>query len=311
MPETKITREDRQRISSMYESGQSIRKIADAMELTYTSVNRILHQEGALMRKPGGSQALGQKLPTYSRTTPEERAQIVSLHRSGLTVREVVKKTDRSYGTVYNIVKEAQATMAALEAIQEEEEARSMKVERTHQIQDREPMIELWELYCRIFEDVNTRAVQRHMMSWDEFRAVMLDLDVIKYVVRMEDGSARGISVLTNKLKAWPLISPDYFRVHFPDFYEREAIWYCGFVGMEQVQGRRVTHGFRALVCAMLEDIHSNQGMTVMDFCMYNAARKKLPDVTASLLESLYPRTVSEKIDQQEFWAYRFDGTKP
>lgn len=183
-----------------------------------------------------------------------------------------------------------------------------MKVIRTLDMPHSDDVDEGWQMYCRIFDSVNTEAAQRHLMYWDEFLAVMQDDSVIKYFLQNDDGSLTGLSVLTNRLKSWPLISAPYFEKYFPDYYARDAIWYCGFVGVERSGTSKPVHGFRTLVCAMLEDIHSNNGMTVMDFCHYNVARKRLPYVTASLLESLHPDTRMAQIDAQQFWAYRFDG---
>ena len=183
-----------------------------------------------------------------------------------------------------------------------------MKVERVPHIADREQVMYLWEMYNRIFKEVNTMAAQRHLMNWDEFIDVMYTPYVTKYVLHDHDGRIVGLSTLTNTLTAWPLISPEFFARTFPDYYERDAIWYCGFVGVDRFSSIKPVHGFRALVCEMLEDIHSNNGMTVMDFCTYNVARKRLPHITQALLTSLYPKTTAGRIDSQEFWAYRFDG---
>lgn len=158
-----------------------------------------------------------------------------------------------------------------------------------------------WELYEEVFAEVNDLAAQRHLMTYAEFQTVYHDGDVRKFYAHDEAGRLIGMATLTNNLAAWPLISPQYFARRWPHFYARRAIWYCGFVGARPNQ-----HAFRNLVTDMYHLIHSNDGMTAMDFCTHNCITRRLPDATLKLLGRLDPTTSMEVADQQTFIVYHF-----
>lgn len=163
---------------------------------------------------------------------------------------------------------------------------------------------EAWKFYCEVFEEINTLAVNRHLLTSVEFSGVMWESRIIKYVARDEAGNLVGMSVMTNHLDKWPLISPQYFQRHYPFFWRREAIWYVGFVG-----AKPGTKGvFPALLEAMLKPVQESDGMVVVDFCTENVQMKDLPRRTSFILNNLNPKTQHTHLDSQEFHAWRFDG---
>jgi hypothetical protein len=90
---------------------------------------------------------------------------------------------------------------------------------------------EAWSLYVQLFTEVDELAAQRHLMTYDEFAEVYHDPRVLKFY-EFDRGSLIGMSVLTQHLDAWPLISPRFFARRWPAHYSRQAIWYVGFVGV-------------------------------------------------------------------------------
>lgn len=165
-------------------------------------------------------------------------------------------------------------------------------------------LAEAWDMYAGIFTDINTMAAQRHLMTRQEFTTVYHDPRVLKFYVHDQAGNLTGMSVLTQHLNAWPLISPPYFARRWPQHYARQAIWYVGFVGVQPHQ----RHGFRQLVNDMYAHVISNAGIVVMDFCTYNITRRRLPAITLKLLGGINAAADMETTDAQSFVVYRFDG---
>lgn len=163
---------------------------------------------------------------------------------------------------------------------------------------------EAWLFYLRTFDRIDELAAQRHLMTQDEFDHVALDPRVQKYLAVSDGGRLVGMSTITNDLDAWPMVSPRYFAKHWPDRYERRAIWYIGFVGVSR-EGRR-EHAFRELITTMYPQVADSDGMTVMDYCAYNADVMNMPGVTIKLLQSINPTATGGRIDTQGFYAYEF-----
>jgi hypothetical protein len=164
------------------------------------------------------------------------------------------------------------------------------------------PVAEAWALYADTFAEVNELAAQRHLMTLDEFVDVYHNPNVRKFFA-YDGGELVGMSVLTNKLDEWPLISPRYFARRWPEQYEREAIWYIGFVGVTPNH----SHSFRDLIRQMYAYVISNNGMGVMDFCTYNLVDRRLGEVTHKLLSHINRDASMEVVDAQTTVLYRFD----
>jgi hypothetical protein len=158
-------------------------------------------------------------------------------------------------------------------------------------------------LYSDLFTGINTLAAQRHLMTDAEFAEVFYDPRILKFYVHDDAGDLAGMSVLTQDLTAWPLISPPYFARHWPEHHERQAIWYVGFVGVRPTH----PHGFRELVNGMYPYVKANRGIAIMDFCSLNTDRKRLPAITLKLLTWMNPTAGMQSIDSQNFVLYHFD----
>lgn len=167
---------------------------------------------------------------------------------------------------------------------------------------------EAWTVYEETFAEINELAAQRHLMNIGEFYDVAHDKRVRKFIATNVTGIV-GISTITNDLRAWPLISPPYFRKHWPEHYEREAIWYIGVVGVHpRVFG---SHVFSALIEAMSPLVFESDGLAVMDFCGHNEDVRAMPHVTKLLLKRIHPTSwnvVGRRVDVQATHVFRFDG---
>ncbi|XVV10925.1 hypothetical protein ACQP2X_39720 [Actinoplanes sp. CA-131856] len=163
-----------------------------------------------------------------------------------------------------------------------------------------------WRLYAEIFAEVNELAAQRHLMTEAEFADVFHDPRILKFFVHDEAGDLAGMSVLTQDLSAWPLISPQYFARHWPQHYQRRAIWYVGFVGARPTY----LHGFRELVSGMYPHVIASAGIAVMDFCAYNINQRRLPSITHKLLGWMNPDAGMHIADAQTFVVYDFNAAE-
>jgi hypothetical protein len=169
---------------------------------------------------------------------------------------------------------------------------------------------QLWDMYCTAFEQINRLAVQRHLMTRDEFEDMLADKRVTKYVtVDQAKWRPAAMAVITNDLSAWPLISPDYFEYRWPALYAQRRIWYCGFVATAQGEDRPPAGVFGDLIATMAEPIVAARGVCAMDYCAVNVTRN-LPALSDLLLRRRYPSEVHERIDQQSFYAY-FPAGRP
>lgn len=166
----------------------------------------------------------------------------------------------------------------------------------------------LWEMYAKAFEEINTLAVQSHMMTYEQFVDVMLDERIRKYVAT-DPAGVTGLSLLTNQLHAWPLIAPAYFERHWPQHYADESVWYVGFVAVAERNTDPTL--FPKLIAQMYEPVRDSRGVAVMDFCSYNVAVKRLPAVTQAILRRLNPSAVGAPIDEQQFWLWEFPNLNP
>ena len=91
-----------------------------------------------------------------------------------------------------------------------------MLIKVIDRITDEDRREAMWTMYRDAFEELNTLAVQRHMMFRSEFDEVMADPRVDKYVALDDDGTMCGVATYTNDLDAVPLIAPQYFERHWP-----------------------------------------------------------------------------------------------
>jgi hypothetical protein len=180
-----------------------------------------------------------------------------------------------------------------------------MVIKIVEQVNDDELLESLWGLYYEAFKDLNSLAVQRHLMYRHEFDEVMRDQRVQKYVCLDDDGTVYGLSTYTNDLDAVPLISPQYFERHWPDHYAARKIWYVGFVAVgPEVQGRR--HAFAELVKEMYLVAATQNGLIGLDVCNYNDDVRNMTRIFRMMVSRLSDNMRFERIDQQSYWLYEF-----
>ncbi len=167
--------------------------------------------------------------------------------------------------------------------------------------------VDCWKLYETAFRQVNALAVQRHLMSQDEFDAAMADVRVRKFVA-YDHGTVPpvlvGLATFTNDLDAVPLVSPQYFERRWPHLYADRRIWYCGFVGVIPGPRGMATDAYARLVAAMFETAADDGAMIVLDLCDHNAHQRGMARTIPLMLGRLDPGVETTRLDAQTFWAY-------
>jgi hypothetical protein len=160
-----------------------------------------------------------------------------------------------------------------------------------------------WKLYYEAFRELNSLAVQRHLMFRNEFDDVMLDHRVQKYVCLDDDDLLCGLATYTNELEAMPLISPQYFERRWPKLFAERKIWYCGFVAADP-KGRGA-NTFAQLVEAMFRVAAEQDGIIALDFCRHKDQAHHISRVVELMLRRLSGGSLrASRMDEQQYWLY-------
>lgn len=157
--------------------------------------------------------------------------------------------------------------------------------------------------YRDAFRPLRKKAAQRHVMTSTEFREVMGNGLIRKFIV-VDGDDFLGMSCITNDLHSWPLIEPEFFYHRFPAEAIRNDIWYIGFAFA--VPGVR-----EPVLPALLKAMYplSKDGISIMDFCTFNVDRG-LPAYVEGILKGINPLVGMHAEDAQEFWTIDFKGIK-
>ena len=179
-----------------------------------------------------------------------------------------------------------------------------MLIKVVDQVNDEDFLEAAWRMYFETFKDLNTLAVQRHLMYRSEFDEVMRDVRVQKYLCLEDDGTLSGLATYTNDLSAVPLIAPEYFERHWPDHYANRRIWYIGFVCVHpEAQGREA---FAQMVEQMYLIAVTQNGLVGLDICNYNDDVRNMSRVFRVMIRRLTKEMKFTRIDQQSYWLYEF-----
>ncbi|WP_189335971.1 hypothetical protein [Actinoplanes ianthinogenes] len=161
-----------------------------------------------------------------------------------------------------------------------------------------------WDFYTESFGDLAVLAVNRHVLYRHEFDELMEDDRAEKYLAIDDDGTVLGMAAMTTNLEAVSLISPDYFRHHWPELYAEKRIFYVLFVGAKRTgSGSGV---FVELLSALYRPIGEVNGKVFVDICTYNEEQLRLPRMIGVILTRISGKAVPTRMDAQSFWLYEF-----
>lgn len=161
----------------------------------------------------------------------------------------------------------------------------------------------VWDMYLAAFIPTRADAAQRHVMYWEEYTDLMSDPRVTKFVAATGD-RVDGVAVITNDLKAVPLIEPEFFATRHPDLYARGYVWYMVFVCTRPKAPRGT---FKALISLAAEPVRRVRGVCWMDYSQTRVDRG-LPRLANAILLGDDDRAVHERGDAQTYWAYHPSG---
>lgn len=166
---------------------------------------------------------------------------------------------------------------------------------------------EFWALYERAFADLRVGAAQRHVMLHQEFEELLADSRVIKYVVRdPARGRLSGLATMTNDLDAVPLVSPEYFQLHYPESVAAGNLWYVNFVAVDPDYHGTGTFGM--IIGEACRRVAPVGGVICLDVSERSELQHQLPSAIERIGNTFAPGTSKRRLDSQVYWAYQFPG---
>lgn len=158
-----------------------------------------------------------------------------------------------------------------------------------------------YTLYMETFGELAIRAVNRHLLRRDEFMAVMVDPRIEKILIEDEDtGELIAMCTLTNQLETVDWVSPEYFAHHYPDHWERGAVFYLGFSLV--ASRRRRAQLFSELITHVTHIVEAVDGMCSWDICLFNNETIGLDKAVESIVTRAAPFDV-RAVDTQTYYA--------
>lgn len=169
-----------------------------------------------------------------------------------------------------------------------------------------EPQITLFHrLYEEAFGPLRTRAVARHVLHPEEFRAEMRDPRIHKHVARLPSGEPVGVTTLTRDLTTVPWISPEYFAARYPEHAARNAVFYAGFTLV--APSTRQGAAFHVMIESVVRVLVAERAVVGWDICSYNNTRFSFADSIRAALDEQTGVEVAVE-DSQTYYAALFGG---
>ena len=129
---------------------------------------------------------------------------------------------------------------------------------------------QFWPLYEEAFGPLRIKAAARQVLTRDEFIAEITDPRVWKYIAWDESGEPIGLTTLTDDLSVVPWISPEYYAHHYPDHWERRAVFYLGFTLVKP--SMRHARVLMSMLRPTILRLASRSSICAYDVCGYNDA---------------------------------------
>lgn len=167
-----------------------------------------------------------------------------------------------------------------------------------------------WKLYYECFAPLAILAVQRHVMTHEEFIDVAEDERVDKVLTYDPDGKLIGVATFTRDLEAVPLVSVAYFEHHWPELVAGRRIWYLGFVAV--AGNGKLPAAFMEPFAHYFNEAAREHGMVGLDICAWNEDTKRLPQIIGANVKRLASRHGAtgkfKLLDSQRYWLYDMLG---
>ncbi len=168
-----------------------------------------------------------------------------------------------------------------------------------------ELMTQFWPLYEEAFAPLRTVAAARQVLTEEEFADEIADPRVWKYVAWDDQGEPIGLTTLTDDLSVVPWISPEYFAHHYPEAWERRAVYYLPFTLTKP--SLRNAGLFFAMLRPIVLRVSARLGVCAYDVCGYNNETLNLARGIERLCHRLAQVDVST-VDVQTYYAIVTSG---
>lgn len=160
-----------------------------------------------------------------------------------------------------------------------------------------------YDLYEAAFGPLRTRSMARQTLSEAEFTAQMTNGSVVKYVAWDADGKPVGMCTLTRHLWTVPWISPEYFANRYPEHWERNAVWYLGFILTHPSQ--RHARFIDQITQVGVGELVEQKAICAYDMCAFNDEVLGLSRRVAGTFERT-TGAVPTLADSQNYYEVRF-----
>jgi hypothetical protein len=182
-----------------------------------------------------------------------------------------------------------------------------MRVTIESELSDEATIAEFWDMYQESFAPLATLAATKQTMSEDEFRALMVDETVLKFVGWDRNGDPAAVMIVATDLSAVSWINREYFETRWPEHAERGAIYYTMAALVRPTA--RGSLWFRAVLLELIKFSAVNRGVTALDCCRHNVENVQIPRIAKVLSASVADLEYHE-LDTQTYFAYEFHGLK-
>jgi hypothetical protein len=166
---------------------------------------------------------------------------------------------------------------------------------------------EFWSMYQTAFAPLATVAATKQTLSEPEFRALMAEETVLKFVGWDRNGDAAAMLILATDLAHVSWISRDFYEARYPEQAARKAIYYV--VAALVRPTARGSLWFRAVLLESIKYAASNRGVGCIDCCHHNVANVQIPRIVDALSASV-AEVEPQEIDRQTYFAYVYHGLK-
>lgn len=156
-----------------------------------------------------------------------------------------------------------------------------------------------WNIYLTAFDDLQTLAVQRHLMTRPEFNDILADQRIAKLLIFGPEGDLVGLGAITTDLTAVSLLAAAWFEHHHPAEYAARKIWYVVFLGVPAHN----PGAFTELVAEVYQIAAG--GLVGLDVCKHNSEVLQLPRSIGLLVRRQSDGLASyAEVDRQSYWLY-------
>jgi hypothetical protein len=182
-----------------------------------------------------------------------------------------------------------------------------MRVTIESVVSDDATIAEFWGMYQTAFAPLATMAATKQTMTEAEFRGLMAEESVLKFVGWDRNGDPAAMMVLATDLAHVSWINPEFFAARFPEQAARGAIYYTMAALVRPTA--RGSLWYRAVLHEVVKFSARNLAVTCLDCCYHNVVNVQIPRI-AQVLSASVAEVESHELDTQTFFAVEFHSVK-